>query len=400
MGLLPRRVSVLIACLVCQTGLGMSYVFSTFLRPVVEDFGWGRAVFASFGGPLLLSMSLSSPAIGNLSDRLGPRWVLSASTLLLALALVGFGSMQSLWHFYATALLLGFALAGLGDIPVGAVAARWFHGGRGLALGLIYLGSNLGGSVVPIVAAEITAASDWRSALYWLAPATLVWILPFAIWGVRHPRPGELEQSGVELAPERAPALDQRAALRTRSFWLLGLALFAFYFYYLGVLWNLPAFLSDLGYSDPAAARRYAGAIFVGVFGKLAIGVLADRLSRRTTLLANFGLVTLASLLLLGVGRPGLLLPFLLLHGFAVAAENVTLPLVVADCFGVRYMAQIYGWLMVTLFLGGATGPVFAGWIHDRSGSYEAAFLAFALLNLLALAGLGFVRREVGREPL
>ena len=55
----------------------MSYVFATFLRPVVQDFGWSRAVFASFGGPLLLSMSLASPLVGNLTDRFGPRWVLS-----------------------------------------------------------------------------------------------------------------------------------------------------------------------------------------------------------------------------------------------------------------------------------------------------------------------------------
>ena len=60
---LPRRYAILIGCLFCRMGLGMSYVFSTFLRPVVEELGWSRAVFASFGGPLLLSMSLASPLI-------------------------------------------------------------------------------------------------------------------------------------------------------------------------------------------------------------------------------------------------------------------------------------------------------------------------------------------------
>jgi len=57
-------------------------------------------------------------------------------------------------------------------------------------------------------------------------------------------------------------------------------------------------------------------------------------------------------------------------------------------------MAQIYGWLMLTLFLGGASGPVFAAFVHDQSGSYAPAFGTFAALNVLGLLALGFVRRE------
>lgn len=382
-------------------GLGMSYVFSTFLVPVAGEMGWSRALFASFGGPLLLSMSLASPLVGHLTDRLGPRRVLSLSTLLLGACLLGFGAMQSLWQFYATSLLLGVALAGLGDIPVGAVASRWFRGGRGLALAVVYLGSNLGGSIVPIAAAEITDAWGWRSALWVLAPAAVVLILPFAARVVRYPRPDETPEAVDDAETETGPGaqVGLGAAIRTRSFWLLAFALFSFYFYYLGVLYNLPAFLTDLGYSNPEAARRYAGAVFVGIFGKLAIGLLADRVPRRLAMLANFALVALASLLLLYVDRPGWLVVFLVVHGFAVAAENVTLPLIVAEVFGVHSMARIYGWLMVTLFLGGAAGPVFAGFVHDRLGSYDAAFACFAVLNAASLLGLVFVRRECGREP-
>jgi MFS family permease len=381
-------------------GLGMSYIFAQFLRPVVDDLGWSRAVFASFGGPMLLSMSLGSPLIGNLTDRIGPRWVLSLSTLLLGAALLAFGAMHSVWHFYLTGLVLGVALAGLGDIPVGAVASRWFSGGRGLALGTIYLGSNLGGSIVPVAAAALTAVWGWRAALQVIAPVAVAFILPFAAGVVRHPRPGEVAEREAEVFSEQRPALDQRAAVRTRSFWILAFTLFAFYFYYLGVLYNLPAFLTDLGLSDQQAAFGYATSIFVGIFGKLAMGVLADRVPPRAAALVNFSGVTLASLLLLRVDLPGALAAFLVIHGVAVAAENVTLPLLVAEVFGVRYMAQIYGWLMVTLFLGGASGPIFAGWAHDRFGSYDLAFGCFAALNAAALLGLTLLRREAASASI
>ncbi len=353
---LPRAYTVLAGCLVCQMGLGFSYVFSTFLKPIVEEFGWSRTAFSAAGGSLLLSMALASPLIGNLTDRFGPRRVLSVSTLLLCVALLCFGAMQSLWQFYATSLLFGVALTGLGDIPVGAVASRWFDRGRGLALGVVYVGSNIGGSIVPIAATAIAVGASWRVALWGMAAAAVVLILPFAAFVVRMPEGSVAPELPVDAEDGEVQGMDLAAALRTRSFWILAATLFVFYFYYLGVLNHLVAFLSDSGFSDPAAARRLGGAVAVGIAGKLVIGVLADRIPKKAALLVNFGLVSLASLLLLHVDRPGFLIAFLVIHGFAVAAENVLLPLIVVEAFGVRHMAQIYGALMFALLPGGVLG--------------------------------------------
>lgn len=374
-------------------GLGFSYIFTTFLKPIVADMNWDRTTFSIAGGPLLFSMALASPLVGSLTDRFGPKWVLSISTLLLATVLVLFGVMQNEWQYYAISLLLGVALTGLGDIPVGAVASRWFAKTRGLALGVIYTGSNIGGSIVPVVATAIAIESSWRNALTTLAWVPLVLVLPFAALVVRSPRPEEAGAE-VEMGHEEAPGLDLSAALRTRSFWILALTLFSFYFYYLGVLNHLIAFLSDSGFSDAAAARRFSGAILVGVVGKLAMGSIADRIRVKAALLLNFGLVAVAAILLLYVDVPGVLTLFLVIHGFSVAAENVVLPLIVVEAFGVRHMAQIYGALMFLLLPGGVLGPVFAAYMFDTRGNYDVAFGTFAVLNVIALIALCFVRRE------
>ena len=397
-----RAALVLLGCVVCQMGLGFSYVFTTFLKPIVAEFGWTRTAFSGAGGPLLLSMALAAPLIGNFVDRFGARRVLTVATLLLAAALAGFAAMQSLPQFYATSLLFGLALTGLGDIPVGSVASRWFAKSRGLVLGVVYVGSNIGGSLVPIAATAVAAVASWRTALVVLAASALVLILPFALFVVRNPKPHEQPEPETDAdtpgrardAESGAPALDLRAALRTRTFWILAVSLFIFYFYYLGVLNHLIAFLSDSGYSDPAAARRFGGAVAVGIVGKLAIGMIADRIPKKTALLANFALVLLASVLLLFVEAEGVLLAFLVVHGFAVAAENVLLPLIVVESFGVAHMAQIYGALMLALLPGGVLGPLFAARLYDTLGSYDVAFATFAALNALSLGLLACVRRE------
>ncbi len=159
---------------------------------------------------------------------------------------------------------------------------------------------------------------------------------------------------------------------------------------------HLVAFLSDSGFTNAEAARRFGWAVAVGIAGKLVVGRLADVVSVRAVMLGTFGLVTIASMLLLVVGRaPGVLPLFLTVHGFAVAAENVVLPLAVVACFGPAHVGRIYGALMVVLLPGGVLGPTFAGWMYDTGRGYWNAFAVFATATVLGLACLWQLRLRI-----
>ena len=75
---MTRAARVLLACFVCQMGLGFGYVFGATLKHVVADLAWSRAAFAGGSACLLLSMGLSAPVLGSLSERFGARGVVSA----------------------------------------------------------------------------------------------------------------------------------------------------------------------------------------------------------------------------------------------------------------------------------------------------------------------------------
>jgi MFS family permease len=155
---------------------------------------------------------------------------------------------------------------------------------------------------------------------------------------------------------------------------------------------HLVLFLTDVGVPD--ARDHFRNAILLGMVSKVSFGWIADRLTAKQAVLLDFGLLAGSSLLLLLVPQPGLVQVFVVSYGFAAAARDVVTPLIVAHCFGVRSLAQIYGWLMLTLLPGGTLGPIFAGTVHDRTGSYELAFQVFAGLNLLSLILLMLVRDE------
>ena len=214
---------------------------------------------------------------------------------------------------------------------------------------------------------------------------------------VREPRsdfvPASLAANGAVAGAAPAEGIPLLAAIRTPSFWLLAASLFLFYVYFIGVNGHFTLYLVDLGYSQTEAGWLATLLTFLGVFAKVGIGLVADRWPAKTALLVNFGVVVGASFLLIGISaNPVLVIPFVLAHGIATMAQNVVYPLIVAWCFGTRYLAEIYGMLMLALLPGGAIGPIALGYMNDWLGSYDLAFRVLAGLNLVCFAMLAALR--------
>lgn len=380
---------VVLACLGCQIGMGVGgYIFPVFLKPVTDDLGWSRTTYALANPIMSTSVALVGPLVGWLADRRGPRPVLVAGSLLMSAALVAAGRMETAAQFYAIALAIGVAVACLGDLPTGAAIAGRFRQGRGLALGMVYIGSNIGGTLVPLVGMALASGTSWRTAFTGIGGVLWILLLPLALSVGRPPTIAttDTDDEGADFS--------WREAFRQRDFWLLFWVLFAFYLYRLGLNTHLVAFLSDLGYSQLSAAGGFSLMLALGIAGKLLAGALADRLGARPAVIGNFTLIAVASFLLLVPTAPGAMMLFLVLHGFATAAEDVVIPLIVAKRFGSRHLGRVYGLLLLALVPGGVLGPIVAGRVFDLTGNYTPVFIAFALANVTAVAALALVSRR------
>ncbi len=400
-----RAAWVVLGALVVQMGLGYGYVFSLVAEPMIAELAWTRAEWAAALAPQLPTQALASPFVGALCVRFGARGVMAASVLALGIGFAAMAGVHSIVGFACLIGLTGVALAGVGDITAGAVVTRWVGRGRGLALGIVYTGANFGGSAFAWLGAALASRQSWREMLVTFGALGALVMLPAALLAVREPRAGEGPLAGGAVDSRAAAGsvtedVDLGPALRTRSFWILAYALFAILFYFVAMIRHMVLFLRDAGYSPEEAARLYGVSIFLGVVSKVLFGLLADRLHTRTSALLNTALITLSSLLVFLVPLSvAWVWPFILVYGFSVNARDVMFPLVVTHCFGVRYLAKIYGALTVVLLPAGALGPVLAGAVFDRRGSYDLAFGLFAALNALALVLLLGVRPE-GRLQL
>jgi MFS family permease len=394
-----RALLVVLGALLCQMGLGFAYVLSPLAGDIIDEFGWSRTMYSAARAPQLFVIAAMSPVVGALAIRFGALAVLAAGAGSLGFAFLLFGAMQDLWQMYALVMLLGISVAALGDIAAGQLVMRWIDRGRGLALGLVYTGSNLGGWLIVPFAVGIASRSSWREACTALGAAALLVMLPAALLLIREPAAGRNPKSGESPPAAQIPIgsdldLDLSAALRTRSFWILAGALFSFFFFFLGVLDFLVLFLTDSGLTKQAASRYFGHGLGIGIAAKLTLGLVADRISHKSVLLLDYGLLTLSSVLLIALPDKASIWGFVACFFFATAARDVVYPLIISSCFGSRYLAKIYGSLMLTLAPGGALGPVFAAMVHDHFGNYRVAFYAFALLNLISLGALCLVRNE------
>ena len=158
-------------------GLGLTYIRTGMAVDLVEGLHLTRSELSSVALPQLIFQSLASPLVGWLTVRLGASRVLAAAATLFAFVFFGFSRIDSLTGLYVVIAGVGLCAAGMGDITVGHVISQWFKKNRGLALGIAYAGSNLGGSlIVAIVAGRWTAryastsASDITTRLRRLSP--------------------------------------------------------------------------------------------------------------------------------------------------------------------------------------------------------------------------------------
>lgn len=396
-----RAFAVVIGCLVCQMGLGFGYVFGPLAKDIIDELGWTRGDFSLTRTLQLAAMAAASPLVGLMTVRHGAKVVLIAGTGALSVIFFLLSRMDGLYEYWALMVAFGVALTALGDVTVGQTVSQWVTRGRGFALGLVFVGSNIGGVLMVPVTSVIAAGAGWRTAMVRLALLTAVLLLPAALFLVRdRPEPGDdaiVDPARGRTAAKRAD-MGLREAARTRSFWILLFSLFTFFFYFLALLEHLVLHLTDVGMPRADAVALYTTAIGLGIASKLVLGGIADRIHERAALLVVYVGLTLSSLLLLVGAQPAVMWIFAITFGFSYAARDVVHPLIVTWCFGLRNMAAIYGTLMITLVLGG-TGPYFAAAIHDRLGSYHLAFAGFAGLNVLSVVSLLFLRIEGEDAP-
>lgn len=366
---------------------GVSYSFGVFFEPLLTEFGWTRAATS---GAFSLSIFLSGFAaigMGRLSDRVGPRRVLTIAGILFGLGYLLMSRVSAIWQIY---LFYGIAAIGLagGYVPLTSTVSRWFVERRGTMTGIVVSGIAVGTMIMPLVANHLISTYEWRTAYVIIGIIVLLIVVSAAQFLRRDPSQMGLSSYGTKDGEEvslQASGISLREAMRTGQFWMLLGVFFCFFFGVSTIMAHVVIHARGLGISPTGAALILTVIGGVGVGGRIMMGRAADRIGNKLAIVISVILIAASFFLLLGAKEAWMFYLFAALLGVGYGAEAALLSPMVAEYFGLSSLGGILGAMALGTQTGGAIGPVLAGRIYDVYGSYYLAFLICAVLSIVAL---------------
>jgi len=368
------------------------YIFGIFLVPLTVEFNWERGALSGAFSMFVLMSGLSSILSGRLSDKYGPRILITLTGILIGIGLLLLSQINSLWQAYLIwGLFMGIG-SGCCWTPITSTIARWFAKKRGIAIGITLAGFGLGGVITPPSAQWLISTYDWRQSYLILGLITLIIIIPLAQFMKHSPQRVGLKPYGEEEITKDKSSLSPTEgdisitqAIKTSRFWVWGLILLCFFFYLQVISVHIVPHAIDIGVLPIIAVSIVSIIAGCSVIGQLSAGFISDRIGGRLLLIACIFLAALALLWLLFAKEIWMLYVFAAVLGLASGGIILLEIVVTSELFGLSSLGMILGSLFILATIGSTLGPPLAGSIFDITGSYNLAFLICVIIGALAI---------------
>ncbi len=372
---------------IMMVSFGTRAGFGLLLQPISVDFGWGREVFAFSVAIQNLFWGLSQPIAGAIADKYGSGRVIAACVGLLALGLYLMSRVSTPGELTLTAgILVGVGLSGTSFGVILAVISRSVpEHRRSLFLGIGSAGGASGQLFMVPLGQAFLSSYGWATTLMLLAAMVIATIpLAAALTGKRSPTEA-MAASKAAVEQTLGEALNE--ARSHRSYIYLTTGFFVCGFQLAFITTHLPAFIVDHGVAASLAATALAVIGFTNIIGTYGAGVLGGRMTKKNVLSAIYFLRSLV--IAVFILSPISDVSILVFAGAMGVLWLSTVPLtsgLVADMFGVRYMATLFGIVFLSHQLGGFLGAWLGGYLFDITGSYDVVWWLSVALGLMSAA--------------
>jgi len=367
---------------------GVYYAFGVFFKPMLTEFGWTRATTSGAFSLSWIVSGLLAIVMGRLTDRFGPRLVMTLCGFFLGLGYLLVAQISAVWQLYLFyGVIIGIGMGG-SFVPLMSTVARWFVKRRGMMTGIVVTGVGVGSLIAPPVASRLISTYDWRSSYIILGSTVLVVVVLAAQLLRRDPTQvrqvpySENEEQGFKPETE---GFSLKEAVRTKQFWLVSAMLVCFGFCALAIMVHIVAHATELGISAASAANILATIGGMGIIGRVVLGTAADRIGNRQAFIIGFILMSAALFWLMPATEAWMLYLFAAVFGFGYGGCAASESPLVAELFGLSSHGLIMGVIALGFTSGAAIGPFLAGYVFDFAGSYQGAFLACAVTAVVGL---------------
>ncbi len=382
------------AAVMLSLAMGMRQSLGLFMQPITRDIGISAADFAFALAIQNIVWGVAQPFAGALVDRFGTRMIALFGGLLYAGALIITAYASAAWMItISSGVMIGVALACTTSGVAAKIAAKVVRPERrSLAFGLVSAAGSIGTFFCAPLAQGVIQASGWQMAMFAFV-ALAAAMLPAALFGGRADKV-PVDNANTGAAETMRSTLGEAAGhggyiIMAAAFFVCGLQL-------VFLTTHLPTFLADCGADPMLGAQALAVIGAFNVFGSWLFGWLGDRYHKPMLLGGIYILrsVAIALYFTLPVSQFSTLV-------FAAVMGTLWLgviPLVnglVAQIFGIRYLATLTGIAFFSHQVGSFLGAWAGGVIYDALGSYTLAWQLAAGIGLAA----GIMQLFMGTRP-
>ncbi|MGI9387830.1 MAG: MFS transporter, partial [Methyloligellaceae bacterium] len=295
------------------------------------------------------------------------------------------------FHLYAGVITgLGVAFTAF-TLALAAIARVVGPERRSLALGLGTAAGSFGQVVFSPLGQSFIANFGWQQTLIIFVGITML-MIPFALM-----LPNEKGAASGTAEAEQTMGDALREAFAHQGYVLLTIGFFVCGFHVAFITVHFPAYTRDLGLGPEVGAYCLALIGLFNIAGSFLSGAVGQRFPKHISLSAIYFLRAIAIAGLLAAPKTA---PTLYLFAGAMGILWLsTVPLttgIVAQVFGVRYMATLFGVVFLSHQIGSFLGVWLGGYLYDTTGSYDPVWYAGIVLGILAAV----VHWPINEKPL
>jgi len=384
---------------------------------MAADLHMDRAALGAAYGLFQWMVGLPAPLVAICINRKGVRLTmgLGCAGVTIGALLMAFAVRTTLEVNLVFGVLIGLSALSGGILGAQAGIGRWFVKHKARAITLVHTGSSFGGFVAAPLLNHVIArfGGNWRAG--WMLIAGLSFVASLlALFFVKE-RPADLGQLPDGASSDEAPAAAARAlavthgVYKTADTWTFGEvfrtpAIWIFLIAILGFSAGFPLFLAhgvvhlrDLGYTASAAAFSVSVMLLASLGGTLFFAGVADLVEPRFVWAAASVLFGIGMILALHASGPAGLYLYAICLGAGFGISFSSMMAIPANYYGTHAYAPIVAVVIAVGTTAGAAGPVAAGYVYDRLGSYAPAFYAVSGLSFIAALLLLFAAPPVRR---
>jgi predicted MFS family arabinose efflux permease len=382
--------------IVAAAGLVFALIFGVrqsvalFIGPLNSATGLGIASISLAFAVAQLMWGVTQPVAGAFADRYGTGRVIATGAVLVMLgtALTPYATTTAMLVFLIGIVAAGGGgMAGLG-VLMSAVSRVVPADKRGFASGMVNAGGSFGQFLVAPLAIALSGAIGWVGALTFLGMMSLA-IVPLA-WMLR----GKHEKSVESKSKSLGEAV--RDASRDPSFLLLTAGFFVCGFHVAFIATHLPGVVALCGLPPAVGAWSLSLIGLFNIAGSFASGWAIGRWRMKSVLSLLYASRAIAVLAF--VFAPKTTATFLV---FAVVLGVTYLSTVpptvglVGKLHGVRYVATLFGLVMLSHQVGGFLGAWLGGQVFERTGSYDWVWY----MDIMLAVGAALIHLPIREAP-